>query len=250
MLPLNKTAIVTGASRGIGAAIARRLAKEGYHVAINCVSRELADTEGAEVAAQCRALGADARCYVWNVADFEACGEAVKQIKADLGSIDVLVNNAGITRDGLLARMGEEAFDAVIAVNLKGVFNMCRHVSGVMMRQRSGRVINISSVSGLYGNPGQANYAAAKAGIVGLTLTMAKELGPRGITANAIAPGFVNTAMTEVLPENVKEEMLKAVPLGRMAQPEEIAGVAAFLASEDAAYVNGQVIAVDGGMMI
>lgn len=247
---MSKTAIVTGASRGIGAAIALRLAKEGFQVAINCVNEELASTEGAGVAAACQKLGAQARCYVWNVADFDACGEAVKKIREEMGSIDVLVNNAGITRDGLIARMGEDAFDAVISVNLKGVFNMCRHVSGVMMRQKSGRIINISSVSGLYGNPGQANYAASKAGIVGLTMTTAKELGPRGITSNAIAPGFVNTAMTEVLPENVKAEMLKAVPLGRMAQPEEIAGVAAFLASEDAAYINGQVIAVDGGMMM
>ena len=237
-----KTALITGASRGIGAAIAVRLAKAGFYVALNCRNPE----DVAETAARCAEYGVQVKCYGADVSRFDLCGQMVKAVAADFGSLDVLVNNAGITRDGLLPRMSEEQFDSVISVNLKSVFNMMRHASGLMIRQRSGRIINISSVVGVYGNAGQANYAASKAGIIGMTKTAAKELGKRGITVNAIAPGFIRSSMTDTLPEQIKETMLGAIALGRFGEPEDVAGAVAFLASDEAAYISGQVLEIDG----
>ncbi len=248
MFGLSKTAIVTGGASGIGAAISERLAKEGFNIAINCSNEQSAKTKGKDVAEKCMAYGVEAECFVADVSSFEACSDMVKAIKARFGSVDVLVNNAGITKDGLLARMSEEQFDTVIATNLKSVFNMTRAVTPIMMKQRSGRMVNITSVAGLYGNAGQVNYSASKAGIMGITMSAAKELGARGITVNAIAPGFVKTPMTEVLPEEVKKTILSATALKRFAEPEEIAGAAAFLVSDDAAFITGQVIVVDGGL--
>lgn len=245
-----KVALITGASQGIGACIAKRLAKDGYNIAINCRGEQERENGGNDVANACREFGVEAECFLCDVSDFSACEEMVKAVKERFGSIDVLVNNAGITRDGLVARMTEEQFDAVTNVNYKSVFNMTRHVSGVMIRQKSGRIINISSVAGLYGNAGQFNYSAAKAGLVGMTLTTAKELGARNITCNAVAPGFIDTPMTEVLPEKVKEACINSVSLKRFGKPEEIAGTVSFLASDDASYISGQVIVVDGAMMM
>lgn len=243
-----KTALITGASQGIGACIARRLAQDGYHIALNCRGQAEVDNGGTAVAEECRAFGVEAECFIADVSSFEACEAMTKAVKERFGSIDVLVNNAGITKDGLLVRMTEEQFDSVTSVNYKSVFNMTRHVGAVMMRQKSGRIINISSVAGLYGNPGQFNYSATKAGIIGMTLTTAKELGPRNITCNAVAPGFIQTPMTDVLTEEQKAAALSAVPLKRFGRPEEIAGTVSFLASEDAGYISGQVIVVDGAM--
>ena len=203
-----KTALITGASQGIGACIARRLAQDGYHIALNCRGQAEVDNGGTAVAEECRAFGVEAECFIADVSSFEACEAMTKAVKERFGSIDVLVNNAGITKDGLLVRMTEEQFDSVTSVNYKSVFNMTRHVGAVMMRQKSGRIINISSVAGLYGNPGQFNYSATKAGIIGMTLTTAKELGPRNITCNAVAPGFIQTPMTDVLTEEQKAAAL------------------------------------------
>ena len=246
----NKTALITGASQGIGAAIALRLAKEGYHVAINCRGTGEFENGGKQTAAACREFGVDADCFLCDVTDYEACEAMVNEVKNRFGSLDVLVNNAAVTKDGLLVRMSEENFDFVTNVNYKGVFNMTRHAAVVMMRQKSGRIVNISSVSGLQGNVGQFNYAAAKAGVVGMTKTAAKELGSRGITVNAIAPGFVNTPMTASLPAKVLEAAMENIALRRFAEPEDIAGVVAFLVSDDAAYITGQVIQVDGMMSL
>ena len=190
----------------------------------------------------------EAETFICDVSDFAACEEMTKAVKARFGTIDVLVNNAGITRDGLLVRMSEDQFDAVTNVNYKSVFNMTRHVGAVMFRQRSGRIINISSVAGVYGNAGQINYSAAKAGIIGMTKTTAKELGSRGITCNAVAPGFIRTPMTDVLKEEYKAEILKQIALGRLGEPEYIANAVAFFASDRASYVTGQVLVVSGGM--
>ncbi len=243
-----KTALITGASQGIGACIAKTLAAEGFNIAINCRGERELENGGNETAEACRALGVEAECFLCDVSDYAACGEMVKAVKERFGSIDVLVNNAGITRDGLLPRMKEEDFDAVTNVNYKSVFNMMRHTSGVMIRQKSGRIINISSVAGIYGNAGQFNYSAAKAGIIGMTKTAAKELGSRNITVNAVAPGFVQTPMTDVLDEKYKEQILANIALRRFGQPQDIANAVAFFASDKASYVTGQVLEVSGCM--
>ena len=240
-----QTAVVTGASRGIGRAIALRLASEGALVAVNYQgSKERAEAVKAEI----EELGGTALLYQCNVADFAACEEFLKAVTEQTGRLDILVNNAGITRDGLLMRMSEEDYDAVLNTNLKGTFNCIRFASRQMLRQKSGRIINISSVSGVLGNAGQANYSASKAGIIGLTKSAARELASRGIMVNAIAPGFVNTEMTEGLSEKVKEGAVAQIPLGKFGEPEDIAEAALFLASKGAGYMTGQVLHVDGGM--
>lgn len=245
-----KTALITGASQGIGACIAKTLAAEGFNIAIDCYSEREVENGGEAVAAACRELGVEAECFVADVSNFEACGELVKAVKARFGTIDALINNAGITKDGLMVRMTEAQFDAVINVNLKGSFNMLRHVGAVMMRQRSGRIVNISSVAGVYGNAGQINYSASKAGVIGMTKTVAKELGSRGVTCNAVAPGFVRTPMTDVLEDDYKAEILKQISLGRLGEPEDIANAVAFLVSDKASYITGQVLVVSGGMVM
>lgn len=245
-----KTALITGASQGIGACIAKTLAAEGFNIAIDCYSEREVENGGEAVAAACRELGVEAECFVADVSGFEACGELVKAVKARFGTIDALVNNAGITKDGLMVRMTEAQFDAVINVNLKGSFNMLRHVGAVMMRQRSGRIVNISSVAGVYGNAGQINYSASKAGVIGMTKTVAKELGSRGVTCNAVAPGFVRTPMTDVLEDDYKAEILKQISLDRLGEPEDIANAVAFLVSDKASYITGQVLVVSGGMVM
>ena len=240
-----KVAVVTGASRGIGRAIALELASRGATVVIN-YNGSLERAE--EVQKEIEEKGGEAEIRQWNVADHKACESAVKDIVKTHGSIDILVNNAGITKDGLLMGMSEADFDSVIDVNLKGTFNMMRFVSRQMLRQRSGRIISMASVVGIAGNAGQANYAASKAGIIGMTKSLARELGSRGITVNAIAPGFIETEMTDVLSEDVKENLLGSIPLKRMGQTKDIAETVAFLASDKAAYITGQTISVDGGM--
>lgn len=242
-----KIALVTGAAKGIGRAIALALAAEGATVVVNYNgSKERAE----QVVEEIKALGADGMTYQCNVADTQASDAMIKDIIKIYGRLDILVNNAGITRDNLIMKMTEEDFDAVINANLKGCFNTIKAVSRQMLKQRSGRIINITSVSGILGNAGQANYAASKAGIIGLTKTMARELASRGITVNGIAPGFVDTDMTQVLPDSVKEAATAQIPLGHFGKPEDIANMAAYLASDKAAYITGQIISVDGGMAI
>lgn len=242
-----KVAVVTGASRGIGRAIALELAFRGAAVVINYNGSE---ERAKEVQKEIEQKGGEAMIMQWNVADYKACESAVKDIVKTYGSIDILVNNAGITKDGLLMGMSEEDFDKVIDVNLKGSFNMMRFVSRQMLRQRSGRIISMASVVGIAGNAGQANYAASKAGIIGMTKSAARELASRGVTVNAVAPGFIETEMTAVLSEKVKKASAAQIPLGHFGKPEDIAKTVAFLASDDAAYITGQVIQVDGGMVI
>lgn len=240
-----KTALVTGASRGIGRAIALRLAEDGANVAV--IYAGSADKAEA-VVNEITALGVNAKAYQCNVADSAAVNETVKAVTNDLGKIDILVNNAGITRDGLMLRMKDEDFDAVLDTNLKGAFNMIRACYSGFIRKKSGRIINISSVSGIMGNAGQANYSASKAGVIGLTKSVARELASRGITCNAVAPGFIQTDMTENLGDN--NSLLNSIPLGRMGKPEDIAAAVAFLASDSAAYITGEVLKVDGGLAI
>ena len=240
------TAIITGSARGIGAAIALRLAKDGFDIALNDVSGAM--FEGNDIVEQIRALGVQCEVFICDVSNHDSVKETVSEIKERFKTIDVLVNNAGITRDGLLARMSEEQYDTVIAVNQKSVFNMTKFAGAVMMRQRSGRIINLSSVAGLYGNPGQMNYSASKAAIIGMTKTVAKELGSRGITCNAVAPGFIKTPMTDKLTDAQREAMLNLIAMKRYGTVDEIAGVVSFLASEDASYVTGQVIEISGGL--
>lgn len=240
-----KTALITGAGRGIGRAIALRFAQEGANVAITDI--RITD-EVEEFIAQLNAMGVKAKAYTSNAADFDDAHKTVEAVAADFGAIDILVNNAGITRDGLLMRMTEEQWDMVINVNLKSAFNLTHAITPIMMRQRSGSIINMASVVGVSGNAGQANYSASKAGMIGLAKSTAKELGSRGIRANAIAPGFIITDMTNALSEDVKKQWAAQIPLRRGGTPEDVAGVATFLASDLSAYVSGQVIHCCGGM--
>ena len=240
-----KTALVTGATRGIGRAIALKFASEGADIAFTYRSQhEAARTLVEEI----EAMGVRAKAYTSDAADFAQAHEVVEDVKATFGRIDILVNNAGITKDGLMMRMDEAQWDAVIDTNLKSAFNFIHACTPIMARQRSGSMINMSSVVGVSGNAGQCNYSASKAGLIGLTKSIAKEMGPRGIRANCIAPGFIGTDMTEALPENIRQEWEKQIPLRRAGKPEDVAGVALFLASDMSVYVTGQVINCCGGM--
>ena len=238
-----KVALVTGASRGIGKAIACKLAREGAKVIINYNgSKEKAEAVKSEI----EAAGGQAEVYQCDVSDYTACETFIQTVIKEEGSLDILVNNAGITKDGLLMKMSEEDFDKVLDTNLKGAFNTIRFASRQMLKQKSGRIINMSSVVGVIGNAGQANYAASKAGVIGLTKAAARELASRGVTVNAVAPGFIETPMTDVLDEKVKEAIKGQIALGRYGKPEEVASTISFLASEDASYISGQVIVIDG----
>lgn len=242
-----KIALVTGAGRGIGAQIAKDFAAEGATVVVNYSGNEQA---AAQTVSDIEAAGGTAESYKCNVADCEESAKMINYVVEKYGKLDILVNNAGITRDGLLMRMSEEDFDSVINVNLKGTFNCIKNVSRQMLKQRSGRIINMSSVVGIAGNAGQVNYAASKAGVIGITKSAAKEMASRGITVNAIAPGYIDTDMTSVLSDAVKENIMAAIPLGRIGNVSDIAQTAVFLASDAASYITGQVISVDGGMNI
>lgn len=247
MLLDGKTALVTGASRGIGRAIAIRLASEGAAVAINYAGNVKA---AEEVKAVIEAAGGRAMLVQADVADSTAVDAMIKAVIEAFGQIDILVNNAGITRDGLLMRMKEEDWDAVINTNLKGIFHCTKVVSKLMMKKRSGRIVNMASVVGLIGNAGQSNYAAAKAGVIGFSKSMARELASRGITVNMVAPGFIDTDMTAVLPDKVREAMVADIPLGKIGTPENVADAVVFLVSDQASYITGQTINVDGGMVM
>lgn len=242
-----KVALVTGASRGIGREIAFELTREGASVAVNYAGSE---AKALEVVDGIKAMGRDAFAIQADVSSSDSVTEMVKETIEHFGKLDILVNNAGITKDNLLMRMKESEWDDVININLKGVFLCTKAVTRQMMKQRGGRIINISSIVGVSGNPGQANYVAAKSGVIGLTKTTAKELSSRGITVNAIAPGFITTDMTDKLNEDVKSEMLKQIPLARFGEPKDIARTVIFLASEDGAYMTGQTLHVDGGMVM
>jgi 3-oxoacyl-[acyl-carrier protein] reductase len=242
----NKVALVTGASRGLGKAIAIALAQQGASIAAVARSEEALKSTLEEI----RGAGAQAEPFAGDVSDGPAMDALVEKVTARFEKIDILVNNAGVTRDGLLARMTGEAWDTVIDTNLKGAFNLTRTVGRMMVRQRSGRIINISSVIGLMGNAGQANYAASKAGLIGFTKSVAREFASRGITCNAICPGFIETDMTRDLGDEMRKKLLERIPLQRLGQPEDVAGVAAFLCSPAANYITGQVLTVDGGMVM
>lgn len=242
----NQIAVVTGAGRGIGRAIALKFAAEGADVA--CVSRSRENSE--KVAAEIRALGRKAWAHAVDVVDADAVNTAVGKILTECGKVDILVNNAGVTRDTLLMRMSDADWDTVLNTNLKGAFLMTKAFSRALIKQRSGRIINVTSVIGLIGNAGQSNYAASKAGLIGFTKSVARELASRGITVNAIAPGFIETDMTAGLKAELRAEVLKGIPLGTFGQPDDIANAAVFLASAAARYVTGQVLAVDGGMVM
>ena len=240
-----KTALVTGAARGIGKAIALKFAQEGANIAFTDL---VIDENGKATEAEIAALGVKAKGYASNAADFAQSEEVVKLVKEDFGSVDILVNNAGITKDGLMLRMTEQQWDAVIGVNLKSAFNFIHAAIPVMMRQRGGSIINMASVVGVHGNAGQANYAASKAGMIALAKSVAQEMGPKGIRANAIAPGFIDTAMTQELSDEVRKEWMNQIPSRRGGTVEDVANCALYLASDLSSYVSGQVIQVDGGM--
>ena len=240
-----KTALITGAARGIGKALALKFAEEGANIAFTDL---VIDENGKATEAEISALGVRCKGYASNAADFAQSEEVVKQVKEEFGSIDVLVNNAGITKDGLMLRMTEAQWDAVIAVNLKSAFNYIHACTPIMMHQRGGSIINMSSVVGVHGNAGQCNYSASKAGMIALAKSIGQELGRRGVRANAIAPGFIETAMTEALPDDVRKAWIENIPLRRAGRVEDIANVATFLASDLSSYISGQVIQVDGGM--
>lgn len=247
MTLVGKVALVTGGSRGIGRAVALKLAENGADVAINYAGNTAA---AEEVKAAVEKLGRRAMLVQGSVADTDGVQAIVNQVVKKLGRLDILINNAGITRDGLLMRMKEADWDAVLETNLKGVFNCSKAVMRTMMKQKSGRIVNMASVVGEMGNAGQANYAAAKAGVIGFTKSLAKEVASRGITVNAVAPGFIATDMTKVLTDDQKAEMTKTIPLGRAGQPEDVANAVLFLVSDEAAYITGQVLNVDGGMVM
>lgn len=242
-----KIALVTGGSRGIGRAISLKLGAMGSTVLINYNGSADRAEEAAE---EIRAMGGKAEAVCCNVADYAACGKLAEEIIGKYQRIDILVNNAGISRDNLVMRMSEEEYDSVLDINLKGAFNTIRHLSRYFLKQRAGKIINISSVSGVLGNAGQANYSASKAGLIGLTKSVARELAGRGICVNAVAPGFIDTEMTRAMPEKAREAAVGAIPMGRMGLPEEIAEAVAFLAGKGADYITGQVLCVDGGMAI
>src|SRR5262245_8419486 len=242
----NQVAVVTGAGRGIGRAIALKFAAEGADVA--CVSRTVENAE--KVAAEVRATGRKAWAYAVDVADAGAVAAAAEKILADASRVDILVNNAGLTRDGLLMRMSEQDWDTVLDTNLKGAFLFTKALTRTFLKQRSGRILNVASVIGLIGNAGQVNYAASKAALIGFTKSVARELASRGITVNALAPGFIETDMTSALGEDVRGELLKRIPLASFGQPEDIANAALFLAGPNARYITGQVLTVDGGMVM
>lgn len=243
----NKNAIITGATRGIGREIAITLAKNGANIAIN-YRKENEDLD--RLVNELRELGVNVFTKKCDVSNGEEVDEFIKKSKEDLGSIDILVNNAGITKDGLILRMKENDFDSVIDVNLKGVFNTTKAVSGIMMKQRYGKIINISSVVGLSGNAGQCNYAASKAGVIGFSKSIARELATRNVNVNVVAPGYINTDMTKDLPEKVKENIIQSIPMKKIGEPKEVANLVLFLASELSDYITGQVISVDGGIVM
>lgn len=245
MMLQDKIAIVTGASRGIGRAIAKSLAREGATVIVNYNGSE---AKAEEVVKEIEADGGKAEAVQCNVSDYENAGNMIKQVLEKYKRVDILVNNAGITKDNLMMAMSEHDFDDVLDINLKGSFNCIKHLTRSMLKQRAGRIINISSVSGVLGNAGQANYCASKAGLIGLTKSVARELGSRGITVNAVAPGFITTEMTEVLSEEVKAAATNSIPMKRFGTTDDIADTVVFLASDKAGYITGQVICVDGGM--
>ncbi len=245
MMLKNKIAVVTGASRGIGREIAKTLAAKGAAVIVNYNGSA---AKAQEVVDEITAAGGQAEAVQCNVSDFQAAGELMDYVVKQYGRVDILVNNAGITRDNLLMKMSEEDFDAVINTNLKGAFNCIKSISRQMLKQKGGRIINISSVSGVMGNAGQANYSASKAGVIGLTKAVARELATRGITCNAVAPGFIETEMTAVLSDGVKETVTGQIPMKKFGKTSDVANLAAFLASDEAGYITGQVICVDGGM--
>ncbi len=241
-----KNAIITGSSRGIGLAVAERLAAEGANIVLNSNVMEVDTPLIVELSEK---YGVKVQAIQADVTSYEAVEKMINKVKEDWGSVDILVNNAGITKDNLILRMSPEDFDIIVDIHLKGVFNGVKAVYPLMMKQRSGKIINMASVIGIMGNAGQANYAAAKAGIIALTKSAAKELAGRGVNVNAIAPGFIQTAMTDAIPENEKAKILASIPMKRMAQTSEVASVIAFLASDEASYINGQTIVIDGGML-
>ena len=249
-MELKKTALITGASRGIGAAIAIRLSKDGFNVLINCSSEKSLKEYGVNLKKRCEKEGAKAEVFACDVSKYEECEEMIRFTKEKFGRVDCLINNAGITKDTLLARMEPEDFEIVSNVNFKGVFNTIKTVSPVMTRQKSGRIVNISSIVGIRGNVGQFNYCATKAGVIGMTKAAAKELGRKNILVNAVAPGFITTEMTEKIDEAFKEKIKENIVLKRFGKAEEVAGVVSFLCGEDSSYITGQVFVVDGLLLI